>query len=204
MRGNGRATLSVVLAAILVSISGSVYGQGWLDYRNLEFGFAVNFPGEPLVSETTYTSPSGEALPARIFAVEDGTNRYSVTVVDFSTREGEQYIAVGHAADEMRQRGEVVLEVYTDLDEIYGPQFMIIEPDGRETMSTIVFYHDRLYLVEGSVAPGAAPPAQFQQSMMLLNADGSRPNGAGEDGDREARQRAFEEQRQRELQNADD
>jgi hypothetical protein len=193
--------LGMALAAPFISLAGVVRAQEWIEYKNLEFGFAVNFPVQPRISETEYTSPIGEVLSAHLFSVEEGTNRYSITVVDFSAHRGEEHVAVGHATDAMRERGEVLFEIYTDLDEIYGPQFMIIEPDGREMMSTIVFYDDRLYIVEGSVAPGAAAPAQFQQSMMLLNQDGSRPNSAGENEDRLARQRAFEEQRLRALEN---
>ena len=195
-----RATrlISVLAAAAIASSPAAT--QEWVEYQNLEHGFAINFPGEPEISETTYASPTGEDLPAHIFAAEEGTSRYRVTVVDFSSREGEQHVAIAHATDAMRQRGEVVVEVYSDLDEVFGPQFMIVEPDAREVMATIVFYNDRLYIAEGSVAPGAAAPAQFQQSMMLLNEDGSRPNGAGENAERLARQRAYEEQLERERQ----
>ena len=199
-----RATGWLMAFAVAVLTGAPASARDWTEYQNPEYGFAINFPGEPEVTETTYTSPTGEALPAHIFDAEEGTSRYRVTVVDFSSREGEQHIAIAHAADAMRGRGEVIYEVYSDLDEVYGPQFMIVEPDGREMMSTIVFYNDRLYIAEGSVAPGAAEPSQFQQSMMLLNEDGSRPNGAGENADRLARQRAYEEQLERELQQQGD
>jgi hypothetical protein len=205
MRGIGTVLKLAVTSVGLALAAGPAQAQSWVEYQDLESGFAINFPGQPEIADTTYQSPSETALPARVFSVEDGPNVYKVTVVDFSMAPGEQHVAVMHATDAMRQRGEIVYEIFGDLDEVYGPQFFLVEPDGREVMATVVFYNSKLYIAEGSVAAGAAPPAQFQQSMMLLNPDGTRPFGAGENADRLARQRAFEEeQRRRELEEADD
>ena len=188
-----------VLSACL-SVSPGAAAQDWIEYENREFGFGINFPVEPAVEAIEYTSPTGATLPAHLFTAVEGDARYAVTVVDYSSHAGEHHIAIGHAADAMRASGEVVYETIADLDEIYGPQFYIVDPDGREVLSTLVFFEERLYIAEGSVPPGSAPPSQFQQSMGLVHADGSRPNGAGQNEDRIARQRAFEEQRARELQ----
>lgn len=181
-----------------LSAPASAAAQDWLEYENREYGFAVNFPSEPTSEDAEYISPTGETLPARVFTSLDGDAIYKVTVVDFSSRPGEHHIAVGHAADAMRASGEVIYEVVSDLDEIYGPQFYIFTEDQREMLSTIVFFRDRLFIAEGSVPQGSAPPSQFQQSMGLVNADGTRPTGVNED--RLARQRAFEEERARQLQ----
>ena len=189
-----------VIFTMCVSMPLSAAAQDWIEYENREYGFAINFPADPTFEDIEYASPTGETLPARIFtSVEEGA-LYKVTVVDYSSRPGEQHIAIGHAADAMRASGEVIYELISDLDEIYGPQFYIFTDDQREVLSTIVFFSERLYIAEGSVSPGSAPPSQFQQSMGLVLPDGSRPNGAGQNEDRIARQRAFEEQRARELQ----
>ena len=191
---------SYVISALFMVMAGSAAAQDWVEYENRELGFNINFPVEPAIEAAEYLSPTGETLPAQIFAVEEGDAQYKVTVVDFSSLPGEQHIAVLQAADAMRASGEVVYELVSDLDEIYGPQFYIFDADGREVLSTIVFFRESLFIAEGSVPPGSAPPSQFQQSMGLVHADGSRPNGAGQNEDRIARQRAFEEQRLREQQ----
>ena len=36
------------------------------------------------------------------------------------------------------------------------------------------FHDHRLYIVEGSVPDGEAPPVQFQQSIVVIGADGNR------------------------------
>lgn len=203
MRVAGVIPAFALLTAGLTSgvfLPGMAFAQNWMEYENREYGFTINFPKEPEIDDVTYTTASGASLPARIFFAEEGEGRYTITVVDFSARQEEQADAAEHAAEAMRQRGDVVYEVVSDLDEVPSPQFMIVEPDGREMLSTIVFYNNRLYIAEGSVAAGAAPPAQFQQSMMLVHEDGTRPNGGGQNSDRIARQRAYEEQQRQQQQ----
>jgi hypothetical protein len=178
----------------------SAAAQDWIEYRNPELGFAINFPGEPSFEDIEYASPSGEiVLPARVFTVLDGDARYSVTVVDYAAHLNEQHVAIVQAADAMHARGEVVHEVIGDLDEVFGVQSFVIEADGRQALSSIYFFNERLYIVHGSVASNARHPVQFQQSLGIMYADGTRPNGAGSNPDRIARQRAYEEQ-QRQLQ----
>ena len=187
-----------VILIFSLSVPVNAAAQDWLEYQNREYGFEANLPSEPTFQDTQFTSPTGEMLPARIFTTVEGDAIYKVTVVDYSSRPGEHHIAIGHAADAMRASGEVIYEVISDLDEIYGPQFYIFTEDQREVLSTIVFWRDRLIIAEGSVPQGSAPPSQFQQSLGLVHADGTRPTGVNED--REARQRAFEEERARQLQ----
>jgi hypothetical protein len=189
---------SYIISALFMVIGGSAAAQDWVEYENREVGFNINFPVDPIVEAAEYVSPTGETLPAQIFVAEEEGAQYKVTVVDFSSLPGEQHIAVLQAADAMRTSGELVYEVISDLDEIYGPQFYIIGADEREVLSTIVFFRESLFIAEGSAPPGSAPPSQFQQSMGLVHADGTRPTGVNED--REARQRAFEEQRLRDQQ----
>jgi hypothetical protein len=197
---NAFGAAGFVIFIMCLSMPLSAAAQDWIEYENREYGFAINFPSDPTFEDTEYISPTGETLPARIFTSVEEDALYKVTVVDYSSRPGEQHIAISHAADAMRASGEVVYEIISDLDEIYGSQFYIFTDDRREVLSTIVFFRERLFIAEGSVPPGAAPPSQFQQSMGLVHADGSRPNGGGQNEDRIARQRAFEEQRARQLQ----
>ncbi len=177
----------------------SAAAQNWVEYRNPELGFGINFPVEPIAEDIEYVSPAGETLPAHVFTALEGDSQYSVTVVDYAEHLNEQHVAIVQSADAVRASGEVVHEVFGDLDEVYGVQFFIVEADDRQVLSTIYFFNERLYIIRGSVPPNAAHPVQFQQSLGIYNADGSRPNGAGQNPDRLARQRAYEEQ-QRQLQ----
>jgi hypothetical protein len=76
-------TTALVLT-ILLSGSASAAAQEWAEYINTQDGFKVNFPGRPMVTETTWTSQLDYVLPARVYSASRGLERYSVTVVDYS------------------------------------------------------------------------------------------------------------------------
>ena len=75
--------IGMILATVL-SLPGGASAQEWTEFTSKESGFAVNFPGEPRVSQTTFKSEYGYMLPAQVYSAERGQERYSVTVVDYS------------------------------------------------------------------------------------------------------------------------
>lgn len=77
----------LVPVAVLLWSAGPVLAQGWLEYASPRDFFSVNFPGEPRVEDTIYTSEYEADFPARVFSYENGPNRYSVTVVDYTDAE---------------------------------------------------------------------------------------------------------------------
>lgn len=80
-------TIAFVVTAAMLSMAGPAAAQEWETYTNSEAGFSVLFPGQPTIEETTWTSRMDYTLPARVFAVERGRERYSVTVVDYRRME---------------------------------------------------------------------------------------------------------------------
>jgi len=74
---------SVMSAVLILSAATPVLGQEWAEFISREDGFKVNFPAEPTVTQTTYTSEYGADLPARVYRVARGQERYSMTVVDY-------------------------------------------------------------------------------------------------------------------------
>lgn len=79
---SGRIVMVVVAAILLGGVPLSA--QDWTEYQNVQDGFKVVFPGQPKVSESTWTSEYGYKLPARVYAAERGRERYSVMVVDYA------------------------------------------------------------------------------------------------------------------------
>jgi len=57
--------------------------QEWIDFASRDDGFRVNFPAQPKVTDTTYTSEYGAMLPAHVYSVARDQERYSITVVDY-------------------------------------------------------------------------------------------------------------------------
>lgn len=76
-----RTALACVLACL---VAHPVFAQEWAMSKNPRDGFQALFPGQPRVTETTWKSQAGFSLPARIFALERGGERYSVTVAEYS------------------------------------------------------------------------------------------------------------------------
>lgn len=73
--------------ALLLSIPLSAAAQEWDEYTSLQDGFRLNFPGTPRITTTSWTSQLNYVLPARVYVAEKGKERYSVTVVDYSSIE---------------------------------------------------------------------------------------------------------------------
>ena len=77
-----RKIASACVFALLVSRP--ALAQEWTEYKAVRDGFQALFLGQPRVTETTWKSQAGFNLPARVYAVERGGDRYSVTVADYS------------------------------------------------------------------------------------------------------------------------
>jgi len=168
-----------VLAAAFVALATPVRAQEGPLHVNRDARFAVIFPGEPMVRQIAYTTRAGDSVPARQFFVEQGANRYVVTVVQFAGGRAEDRRTVEHAAEGLRRRGEVRFQAYADYDPgIPGRQLNIFETGGRQLRASIYMYDRRLYITEASAETGDLAAIQFEQSIMLLDED-------GEDVDRE-------------------
>ena len=76
-----KTALACVLAFVVTT---PALAQDWTEYRSMRDGFEVNFPGQPRVTETTWKSQAGYNLPSRVYSVERGRERYSVTMADYS------------------------------------------------------------------------------------------------------------------------
>ena len=73
----------LIPAALIFFLSQPAFAQDWTRYVNPEEGFSANYPGQPKVETTTYTSEYGQQLPAKTFSAADGLGRYSTMVVDY-------------------------------------------------------------------------------------------------------------------------
>jgi protein tyrosine phosphatase (PTP) superfamily phosphohydrolase (DUF442 family) len=75
---------SFLAAAFILALTGSIVGQDeWTEFVSPQDGFKITFPGTPKVQDITWTSQMGYPLPARVFSISRGTERYAVTVVDY-------------------------------------------------------------------------------------------------------------------------
>ena len=80
-----KSTLAIVVS--LVAIAAPAAAQEWEGYTSLQDGFRINFPGQPAITQGTWTSQLGYMLPMRVYSAAKDRERYQLTVVDYSSIE---------------------------------------------------------------------------------------------------------------------
>jgi hypothetical protein len=76
--------ISAASVALVLFVSATASAQEWTEFVSREDGFRVDFPGQPAVQATTFTSEYGYTLPARVYSAQRGRERYLITIVDYS------------------------------------------------------------------------------------------------------------------------
>lgn len=76
--------ITALAIALAMLVSGTAAAQEWDEYTNIRDGFTINFPGQPKIAESTWTSQANYTLPMRVYSAEKGRERYALTVVDYS------------------------------------------------------------------------------------------------------------------------
>jgi len=186
-----------ILAASVLFFSCHSFAQVWTEYVSMQDRFRMFGPGEPAIHEIAYSSEYGVEYPARVYLYEDGLNRYSLTVVDYTDAErihsertnktsaddGSIYWAVdvigsiAYAAWNIRRRGgEVTYDAFHYIQRVQGHQLQITNEDQSRTYAGIYLHEMRLYILEAIAPAGAPPPTIFQQSLELLDEDGNTFN----------------------------
>lgn len=179
--------------AIGLLVSARLLAQGWIEYADREQFFSVNFPGEPEISEIDYRSEFGAIYPARVYAVQQRSSAFSVTVVDFTEAKVphqepddktddtnprslwiyDQLSSIAQAARGFRQRGgEVTLDAWHNIDRVSGHMLQIANEDGSRTFAAMYLHSNRLYILEATVPANAPPPGLFQASLSFLDDEG--------------------------------
>jgi hypothetical protein len=76
--------MPLMSSALVLAMSGTSFAQEWTEFVSPEEHFTITFPGQPTVTETTWTSQFNAILPAHIYSGTNSSGRYSVTVVDYN------------------------------------------------------------------------------------------------------------------------
>ena len=179
-----RPIRAALLASAFASVSATALAaqQGTvLTIPNLhvfcQYRVAAIFPTEPMIRDIMYTN-GDRTVPARQFYVERGMDRYSVTIADF-TKDGPAIddTIVENAAIALRQRGELRIQFPEDYTPgIPGRQLNIMESDGRLLRASLYMADHRLYITETLSDPNDSAAIQFEQSVLMIDANGGDLN----------------------------
>jgi hypothetical protein len=186
---------SVTLAVAVAVLSASAaFAQGWRDYISRDEFFLVSVPSAPQITSTTYRAASGAMLPAKQFVATEGQRRYTVTVVHYmNASAADEAAAVEHAVRSFRSRpAQVTYDRAQVIEGVPGHMIYLLNPDQSRVAAGIILHPrdtghggpGRLYILEGHVPAGAAPPIQFPQSFFLMDENANRldyvANAAGQ------------------------
>lgn len=165
----------LIFGAFVMMLSAAAWAQSWVEYTSIEDRFHAVFPAEPSVEEVEWVSEDSTVMPGRRYSAAAGDNLYSLTVFDyresgFSNMRG----SMAHVATSFRQRGEVTLDAYAQLDRIPGHQLQLTEPNGRELYVALHLHDSLLYVTEASVPFASPRGTMFQHSLSIIDEDGVR------------------------------
>ncbi|OFW01043.1 MAG: hypothetical protein A3I61_12840 [Acidobacteria bacterium RIFCSPLOWO2_02_FULL_68_18] len=166
--------------------------QEWTEYENRLDRFTIPAPGQPKVETMTWDSEYGARFPGRVYRWEQGRNRYSVTVVDYSDAErihaelnhaayrGGPYwqidimASIDYAATRYRQKRGVTVtyDAWHYIERVTGHELQLTNPGGSRSYVGIYLHENRLYVLDATAPADAAPPISFQQSFGFLDATG--------------------------------
>src|SRR5262245_20255830 len=165
--------VGLIPALVALFLSGAAYAQVWSEYENRQEFFAVNFPGDPVRTETTFKTSKGTTLPARVFTAEAPATsitagKYTMTVVDYRMAAGELSTAMDDAAKVILAKGASKYDGVEHSDQIRSRR-LTVETDTRRYLAEIMVHENRLYIAEADTSIDAVPPAQFQASVQILD-----------------------------------
>jgi hypothetical protein len=167
-----RFAATLVCAAVSL-VPATAVAQGEPSFIDCQYGFAVIFPSPPTARDIGYSTNTGAIVPARQFFLEQGADRFMVTVATFSGGPAVDLREMEHAATTLSTRGELRYEGSGEYEPgLPGRQLNIFERSGRQIRASVYMVERRLYITEVSAAPGDFPALQFEQSITLIDSMG--------------------------------
>ena len=194
--------MPLISAALVLSVSGSLFAQEWVEFANRQDRFTCLFPTQPKVAETTYQSQHEAILPARVYSATQGQSRYSMTVVDYNQAEriltekakscpagaepclggpndpGHWRADIRGALDWatwqlLKRDAKLTLFTWAAMDLVEGRTMQLTNnADQSRTFIGLFMHENKLYISEGTVPKGYPEPGLFQQSMGFLDENG--------------------------------
>ena len=172
-----RLTNFIATAGLALTLSGGIaLAQAeWAEFVDRADHFTVNFPGDPMKADTSFKTAKGTTLPGHIYSAEDRRGVYRMTVIDYKSAPDEVATAIDEASKMVRAKGTVKYDGTGMLDNHKSQRITIETPAQRRLLAEILVSADkRLYISEADTTLTAAPPAQFQASLQVLDDEGVR------------------------------
>ncbi len=175
-----RLMIPIAVFALLSSVS--VQAQAWDEHAYPDAGFAVQFPVEPQIAAGSYQTADGTTVPATVYSARQGSGVYTITVAELANTPADQPNAIADAVSQLRQTGEIKLDVNARINREFGRELSVAENDGSRSMMGIFFFNHRLYELQAKALPpdpeaGSADALRFQQSLRFMGDNGGVGGG---------------------------
>ena len=187
--------VQLVIAALLLLLPvSSIAQEEWMEFVSTEDRFSIPFPGKPTVQTITWPSEYGAVFPGRVYSVQQGGSRYSVTVIDYtdtvaihakiakaqSFQQGvyaqiDVQASIQYAATKLyrnRPGAKVTYDAWHYINLIEGHQLQLTTADGTKTYVSIYLHENRLYIVDATVPANSPAQGIFQQNLEMLDEKG--------------------------------
>ncbi len=161
-----------LVAALLFSVAAAAADK-WREYGYLENAFAIQFPAEPKITDGSYRTAI-ISVNARIYSLEQEGSRYAVMVADFSRTNLSEPTIIELAMDQLKNDGEVKVDIPHRVNRHFGRQLSIAGKDGSRSSVALFYYQSRLYEIKGTILSTnedveSSDGARFQQSLRFTN-----------------------------------
>jgi len=172
-------SVTLIAAVAALFVSSAAYAQVWEEYVNREQFFQVNFPGEPTEQAIQYKTVKGTMLPAKIYTAQAPADSilkgvYKVTVVDYTNNKDELNTAMEQARADIGAKGARKYDAVNNIDMHRGWILTVETPTTRILSQIVIAANNHVYITEADVPLNVPPPAQFQASLQILDANGVR------------------------------
>ena len=189
--------IQVVITALFLCLPVAASAQTeWMEFTSAEDKFSIVFPGKPTVQSITWASEYGAVFPGRVYTVQQGPNRYSVTVIDYRDAETTHakidkapsfddprywqmdiLASVQYAATKLyrtKPGAKVTYDAWHYIDLVEGHQLQLTNADNTKTYVSIYLHENRLYIVDATVPANAPAQGIFQQNLGFQDEKGGR------------------------------
>ena len=175
----------LLLAAL--SAPAAAHAQSWTSYPFPADGFTIQLPAQPSQSSAAVAAPAALAGPAKTYSLKDGAVTYRVQVTDLSASSIGQQDAIKAAEQALSAGGVVKAALDARINQQFGRELSVDEPDGGKLVAAIFFFNHRLYELTGTAGPPNAQGAsssliRFQQSLQFTGAGGGGFGGGRRGG----------------------
>lgn len=176
--------LMVILSSSIALWAGAAAAEGWSEYSYPDLGFAISFPSDPTMETVPYKAADGTLTNEVVYTVQQGAGIYSIAVADLSNAALDETAAINQAVQQLRDKGDIRLDIPARVQRNYGRQLSVVGKDGSHSAVAIFLADHKLYQIEGTIRadsddPNSGDAIRFQQSLRFIGDNASRGFGRG-------------------------